>query len=188
MSKNKIKNYIDEEWKDLVLDIMKEKCRYKISNYGRVISYYNNPEGVLLKLANIHGYKALIVKGEDGKQKTLYVHRLVAHFFLEEPKEGQILVLHKDNQRHNNIHANLFWASEKEHFHHNQKFDKGFYKNQKYRAWSKLTETQVKIIKKKLADPKRKTKMKVLARQFGVSTMQISRIKSGENWSAVKID
>jgi len=188
MAKNKIESYLDEEWKDLELDYISEKSKYKISNYGRIISYYYKSEGVLLKLSNIHGYKALNCKDKKGKQKTLYAHRLVGQFFLNEPKEGQILVLHKDNQRHNNYYKNLFWASEKEHFHHNLKFDRGFYKNQKYRAWSKLTESQVKIIKKKLADPKRKTKMKVLARQFGVSTMQISRIKSGENWGTVTID
>jgi hypothetical protein len=188
MASNKIKSYVDEEWKDLVLEDLPEKNKYKISNYGRIISYYYKPEGVLLKLSDIHGYKALNCKDKKGKQKTLYVHRLVAEFFLDKPKKGQILVLHKDNQRHNNVYTNLFWASDKERFHHNLKFDRSFYKNQKYRAWSKLTEPQVKIIKRKLADPKRKTKMKVLARQFGVSTMQISRIKSGENWGIVKPD
>jgi hypothetical protein len=30
--------------------------------------------------------------------------------------------------------------------------------------------------------------MKILARQFGVSEMQLYRIKSGENWSSVKPD
>jgi NUMOD4 motif len=188
MTSNKIKKYIDEDWKDLLLDNMSEKSKYKISNFGRIISYINKPEGVLLKLSDIHGYKSFNFKDKSGKVKSQYAHRLVAKFFLEEPKEGQIIVVHKDNQRHNNCHTNLLWASESESFHHNLKFDRGFYKNQKYRAWSKLTESQVKIIKKKLADPKRKTKMKVLARQFGVSTMQISRIKSGENWGTVTID
>lgn len=42
------------------------------------------------------------------------------------------------------------------------------------------------LIKKMLADPKRKTRQKMIARQFGVSEMQISRIKSGENWGNVK--
>ncbi len=188
MAKNKIESYLDEEWKVLVLEDMSERSKYKISNYGRIISYFYNPEGVLLKLSDIRGYRALNYKDKSGKEKTGYLHRLVAQFFLDKPKEGQTLVLHKDNHRHNNVHTNLFWASESERFYHHLKFDRGIYKNQKYRAWSKLTEPQVKIIKKKLADPNRKTKMKVLARQFGVSTMQISRIKSGENWGIVKPD
>ncbi len=188
MTTSKIKSYLDEEWKDLVLDDMSEKSKYKISNYGRIISYFYKPEGVLLKLSNVHGYKSINYTDKDGKSKSKYVHRLVAQFFLDEPKEGQILVLHKDNQRHNNYYINLLWASEREGFYHNLKFNKGWFKNKKYRAWSKLTESQVKIIKKKLADPNRKTKMKVLARQFGVSTMQISRIKSGENWGTVSAD
>jgi DNA-binding Xre family transcriptional regulator len=52
----------------------------------------------------------------------------------------------------------------------------------------KLTEAKVKILKRKLLDPNRKTRIKMLARQFGVSEMQLHRIRTGENWGHVKID
>jgi len=42
--------------------------------------------------------------------------------------------------------------------------------------------------KRKLLDPKRKTRMKIMAKQFGVSEMQLYRIKSGENWGHITID
>jgi uncharacterized protein YjcR len=42
-------------------------------------------------------------------------------------------------------------------------------------------------IKKLLAKPNRTTRLKMIAKQFGVSEMQISRIKSGENWSHIKV-
>jgi len=48
--------------------------------------------------------------------------------------------------------------------------------------------TKVMLIKKILAKPDRKTRLKMIAKQFGVSEMQISRIKSGENWGHIKID
>jgi hypothetical protein len=44
------------------------------------------------------------------------------------------------------------------------------------------------MIKRKLSDPKRKTRMKMIAKQFGISEMQLYRIKTGENWGHVTID
>ena len=52
----------------------------------------------------------------------------------------------------------------------------------------KLNSTQVMLLKKKIFDPNRKTRLKILAKQFGISEMQLYRIKSGENWSHIKID
>jgi DNA-binding Xre family transcriptional regulator len=43
----------------------------------------------------------------------------------------------------------------------------------------------VKRLKKKLLDPNRKTRYKILAKQFGVSEMQLHRIKTGENWGHI---
>ena len=51
----------------------------------------------------------------------------------------------------------------------------------------KLTVTKVMLIKKLLAKPEQTTRLKMIAKQFGVSEMQIRRIKTGENWSQVKI-
>lgn len=190
MTPNHIKNYRDEEWKDLTLENLSERSKYKISNYGRVISYYYKKEGQLLKLASVHGYKSLSIKDKDGRKLYLYMHRLVAKYFLDEPKEDQNIVIHLDNNRHNNYYRNLKWANQSEQYHHNLKVNPRAKKLQPKgdRAWSKLTEAEVKIIKRKMNDPKRKTKMKVLARQFGVSEMQLSRIKSGENWGKVTPD
>jgi len=50
---------------------------------------------------------------------------------------------------------------------------------------AKLNEGRVKIIKRKIFDPNRKTRMKIIAKEFGISTMQLYRIKSGENWGHV---
>ena len=43
------------------------------------------------------------------------------------------------------------------------------------------------MIKKKIFDPQRKTRMKIIAKRFGISEMQLYRIKSGENWSSVQL-
>ena len=51
-------------------------------------------------------------------------------------------------------------------------------------AWSKLSEAKVLVIKKMLA--KGKT-LREIADKYKVSDMQIHRIKTGENWSHVKL-
>jgi predicted DNA binding protein len=52
---------------------------------------------------------------------------------------------------------------------------------------NKLTETQVIWLKKKLLDPNRKTRLKILAKQFGVSEMTLHRIRTGENWGHINV-
>jgi len=52
---------------------------------------------------------------------------------------------------------------------------------------NKLNSTQVMLLKRRLADPNRKTRLKIIAKQFGVSEMTLQRIKTGENWGHIKI-
>ena len=49
----------------------------------------------------------------------------------------------------------------------------------------KLDSTQVMRIKRMIFDPQRKTRMRIIAKQFGISEMQLYRIKTGENWASV---
>jgi predicted DNA-binding protein YlxM (UPF0122 family) len=51
-----------------------------------------------------------------------------------------------------------------------------------------LTEKTVTKLKEMIWDPKRKKSFKEIAKKFGVSEMQIYRIKSGEFWYHVKVD
>ena len=118
------------------------------------------------------------------------MHRLVAELFLDKPRDDQKFVIHLDNNRQNNYYKNLRWVSEPEKRAHQDKMDPGWSSRGNYgtRKYHKLTETQVKRIKKKINDPNRKTRMKMIAKQFGISEMQLYRIKSGENWSSVTAD
>ena len=185
-----IKNFWDEEWKELVIENSAKKSKYMISNYGRVISYFYHKEGVLLKVSGPNGYKCIAVKDNKGKNIRKYMHRLVAKYFLEKPKEDQTQVIHLDNNKGNNYYKNLSWASEKEKRAHQDKSMPGWSGSgvKGFRAYSKLTETQVKLIKRKINDPNRKTRMKIIAKRYGISTMQLYRIKSGENWGSVTPD
>ena len=193
MKPKNIKSFWDEEWIYLNLDNLPERSinKYILSNYGRIVSYYHNEEGVLLKSENKQlGYKTFIITDKDGKKLYNYVHRLVAHFFLDEPREDQNQVIHLDGNKTNNYYKNLHWASEKEKRAHQDKMDPGWHYRGNWgkRKYHKLTESQVKLIKRKINDPNRKTRMKIIAKRYGISVMQLYRIKSGENWSSVTPD
>jgi DNA-binding phage protein len=85
----------------------------------------------------------------------------------------------------NTYYKNLAWKTKEERKAFN-KTDPNYRSRAGVRHYSKLSEAQVKLIKRKLNDPNRKTRMKLLARQFGISEMQLYRIKSGKNWSDVE--
>ena len=55
----------------------------------------------------------------------------------------------------------------------------------KSKAHAKLTENNVRLIKKMINDPNRRTRLKIIAKRFGVTTMQLHSIKTGENWADV---
>jgi len=106
----------------------------------------------------------------------------VAQHFLEQG-DG-VYVIHLNYDKKNNKVENLKWATKKEK--ENHQFTNPEYLNRpKKRTYSKLTEAKVRLIKRKIHDPNRRTRMKMIAKQFGISEMQLYRIKSGENWGTV---
>ncbi len=180
-----VRNYWNEEWKIIEFDDKISKAeKFKISNHGRII----NCKGEKEKLVNptyINGYQNLPLKQEVNKKSTSrYVHKLMAEHFLEK-KEGDQYVIHVNYDKKDNRLENLKWATKKEKEEH--QFSNPEYKEaSKRRRYSKLTEGRVRLIKKKINDPNRKTRMKMIAKQFGISEMQLYRIKSGENWGSVE--
>jgi len=117
----------------------------------------------------------------------------VAELFLDQPEDpNQKFVIHIDFDKSNNEVENLAWASQED-------INKRVKKHPKMILWefnkqfmdktpkvksSKLTELDVLTIKKRL---KRGYSLRKLSKQFGVSDMQIHRIKTGENWSHVQL-
>jgi len=186
-----IKNFRQEQWKTCHKDIWQDRFVYKISNYGRVISFVKNPEGELLNGGRTAGYLSFVVNLKDGKKKNYYFHRIVAELFIER-KENQEFVIHHNYKKHDNEVSNLAWATKDEWVQHqygnpNVKETKVKRKLRKITSYSKLSYAQAVILKKKLLDPNRKTRIRVLAKQFGVSEMQLYRIKSGENWGDIEV-
>jgi len=178
-----IKSYRNEEWKTLVFDEgISKHHKFKISNFGRLINCKNEKEVLISNKKFINGYETIPLKQLSGKSTSRYVHKLVAQHFLEQG-EG-IYVIHLNYDKLDNRASNLQWATKREKEVH--QFKNPHYKTRKkVISYSKLTETKVKLLKRKLLDPNRRTRLKILAKQFGVSEMQLHRIKTGENWGHV---
>lgn len=120
-------------------------------------------------------------------------HQLVAKYFLPTPKPNETTLAHLDFDKLNNSVENLKWMTPKEHQEHIRKSPyviaekKERKYKQKYRTRKegyKLDSTKVLHIKKLL---KRNWTLRRIAKQYNVSDMQIHRIKTGENWSHIKL-
>lgn len=187
-----IKSVKNEEWKELKMPKGALRYRYAISNQGRIASFANKiPEGKILNGTSIGGYPTLNVK-PFGENKTYYIHKLVAELFLKKTSTKQKFVIHKDHNKTHNGAKNLKWATKEDMEDHQQssplvlkarkdRMNKPIYKGHK------LTASTVKNIKKKIFSKSRSESMKDIAEHYNISEMQLYRIKSGENWSHVKV-
>ncbi len=175
-----------EVWKKIQFDDnISKKENYLISNHGRIKKLKRGTDfWVLKRLHKIGGYECLHVVQVSGKRTARYIHKLVAETFIKKENEEQSYVLHIDFNKLNNNVSNLIWANKKERYVLQCNSPK--FKNSV--GNSKLTAGRVKMIKKKLNNPNRKTRMKMIAKQFGISEMQLYRIKTGENGGHVKVD
>lgn len=185
-----------EEFKEIEIKD-KLKLKYAISNYGRALSFSDNIEtGRLLKIFPSNGYNyfryVLYVNGKRVYKNT-FMKKLVAQYFIPKPSEEHKHVIHLDYNRLNDHVKNLKWVTTAEQRAHNNKSPlvieslKKLHEHRRNSDGNKLTEVQVKILKKKLLDPNRKTRLKILARQFGVTEMTLHGIRTGENWGHIKV-
>ena len=85
--------------------------RYKVSTYGRVWTCYH---GKIMKPQKCgKKYPSLNVRTDEGKMRSVYVHRLVAQTFLPNPC-GFDTIDHIDENHDNNRVDNLRWISRRE--------------------------------------------------------------------------
>ena len=192
-----VRIFPNEQWKEFSVET-KSKQRYAVSNFGRIMAFSDSFEGgTLLKGGMRSGYKTFsycITTGNKRTTKYLYFRKLVAEHFLPKTSADQDYVLLIDRNRNNNFVTNLKWATRQEMLEHRKNSPyiiqgitnliEGTRKLNHY----KLTSAKVRIIKRKLLDQKRKTRMKMLAKQYGISEMQLYRIKTGENWGHITVD
>jgi hypothetical protein len=181
-----IRDLWNEEWKEIQFDEkISEKEKFKISNYGRIINCKNQKKPYLKKETYTNGYASLSLKQqENGKSTARYVHKLVAEHFLSKENDDKKFVLHLNYDKIDNTLQNLQWATKREKELHQFK-NPVFIKSRENMTYGKLSVGKVKIIKRQLKN--NRTRLKMIAKRFGVSDMQIHRIKTGENWADIKI-
>lgn len=163
---------------------------YDVSNDGRVRRNVQGgrryPAGYeLASKPHKRGYRYFILR-RDGKDFTVLAHRLVAMEWLGEPPSVVHEVAHNDGSRVNNRVDNLRWATSAE----NQADRKrhGTYTIGEQAPAAKLTDSDVDEIRQAYSDGGRRyvggsVTMETIAKQFGVSVAQVSRVVNGRQRS-----
>lgn len=186
--KTMIVSYNDEEWKGFSLPNNIDGETFKISSYGRVLrKFTETAENKPYSAKPVNGYEVVNFRIKNKKKVTRYLHKLVADLFLENP-DNKSFVIHLDYNKKNNSINNLKWVNRSEltlHHFNNPEVIKGKQKRKENLPYSKLSEAKVRLLKRKIFDPNRRTRLKMIARQFGISEMQLYRIKTGENWGHI---
>ena len=163
--------------------------RYAISNHGRLVKFSKQvKDGTFLKCSRQEGYP-IWRRRKNGEHFHVLLHRLVAKYFLPKHSRNQTIVIHLNFKKPDNHYRNLKWATMEEAIAHQQnsptvkKARKIMRENIGRSYNAKLTAANVRNIKTLLI--KGKT-LKEIAVRFGISDMQVHRIKTGENWGHVR--
>lgn len=106
-----------------IIEPIKDFDGYYISNYGKVycdLGKGNRRNSKRVDMYEVkgrltrHGYLRVYARqSSTSKRKDLYVHRLVAEYFVPNPLNKKY-VNHKDCKRNNNVYTNLEWVTSKE--------------------------------------------------------------------------
>jgi len=114
-----------EIWKDI-----ENFSKYQVSNLGRIKSKGRytkvgiknqdkcyRKEYIVDGFINKKGYKQVTLYDDNGKPKTMRVHKLVALVFIEN-KNNLPQINHKDGNKLNNVVSNLEWISNYDNIQH----------------------------------------------------------------------
>ena len=182
-----------EIWKTFTIDGKKPTVPYVISNHGRfgVLPAGGGKVEVRNFKPTAGNYR--FNTRQNGRNKAIFIAREVALAFVKRPSAKYKFVIHKDHNYLNNQVDNLKWATREEHRAHTTLSPKSVLARQKKAITTSaharvLNEKKVTALKKMIWDPKRKLSYKQLAEKFGVSEMQIYRIKTGQFWFHVKVE
>ena len=144
--------------------------KYEVSNLGRV---RNIESGRVLKPQLHHsGYLGLRLC-ENNKQKYLYLHRIIATAFIDNPDEKP-QVNHIDENKLNNDLSNLEWCTERENAIHGTRTKRIAEKNFKKVIQLDLNDNILNVFKS----------MKQAEQETGIDASSISRCCNGKRKSA----
>lgn len=180
-----------EIWKPILINGRKPTVPYMISNFGRFGVLMEGSAKVQLRPFKPSGGYYRYNTRQHGSNKAIFLFKEVAKAFLKRPSPAHKFIIHKDHNYLNDRVENLKWATASEHRAHTAQSPNSK-KARENRAIHKSSHSKVLNEKSALAlktmiwDPKRTLSLKQIASQFGVSEMQIYRIKSGEFWYHIR--
>lgn len=95
---------------------------FKLSNLGNTVRIKKGtgPEELFIP-KEIGGYKYISFTTRNGSRETIYLHRLVAEFFVKNSNDDASYVIHKDYNRKNNRFDNLQWVTQEVLYKHRAK-------------------------------------------------------------------
>ena len=156
---------------------------YQISSYGGVKTTSNEftrKERILSALITPKGYHRVRLY-KNNKSKFIYIHRLVALYFLPNI-DNKEEVNHIDGDKNNNNVNNLEWSTHKENMDHS--IVNGLSTQGIKNSHSKLTEIQVIDIFNKA---KSGVSTNDLTKEYNVSKTCIDGIKSKRQWKHLNL-
>lgn len=170
---------MQEVWKD----VEGFEGLYQVSNLGRVRSLGSRGRIRSLSLTKDGYVKVRLI--HKGKDKTARVHRLVAEAFVPNP-DNKGTVNHIDGDKTNNRVDNLEWTDRSEQMHHayrlGLKTPMGGSKN----SQAKLTEEQVKEIRRDYVRQSQEFGTVALAKKYGVTNRVIGLIVNGKSYKNIE--
>jgi hypothetical protein len=150
--------------------------RYSVDPFGRVYSHIS--EKFLRPTIDSDGYEIVSICFLPGKIKKCKVHRLVAEYFLK-PLAGKTQVNHINNIRNDNRVENLEWTTVFGNVEHRTVQNRTAKHYGEKSGTAKLTTKEVLEIRKCYPAKNYTT----LAKEYGVSKSQITRIIKRQRWS-----
>lgn len=165
---------------------------YEVSNKGNIRSIerivvlpthqYLKRQKIIKQFKDRRGYFHVKLYNGFGECKSLTTHRIVALTFIDNP-EGLIEVNHIDHNKHNNHVDNLEWITRSDNIKHSYIHrDPKTYKGSGNKN-AKLTEEQVKNIRKEYKN--NKITYKELAYKNNVGVTLIGYIVNNKVWKHV---
>ena len=155
--------------------------KYSVSNFGNIeIRNWNNTDQTRLmsKRWRKDGYEDVILK-IDGKNKCILVHRLVAEYFIPNPKKLPF-INHLNFDRKDNRADNLEWCTRLQ---NNRYTITNGRKPKFYYTGNKITEKEALEIRAKFKP--RVYTLKMLAAEYGLCETHISEIIHKKVWKHV---
>jgi hypothetical protein len=108
--KNNVELKSDEIFKNIGMFEGKDLSNYEVSNYGNI---RNKKTGRILRKSNndMTYFKTHLYNKLDDKCYNIFIHRLVAHQFVDGRSETKCVVNHLDENKVNNYYKNLEWTT-----------------------------------------------------------------------------